>query len=180
MVLVIYGLERCLIKMKYQEMKTQTIVKIALYAAVVATVTMFTSVQFAAGGYFNLGDVVVMLLAALIPFRHAAMAVAVGSVTADLLLGAVLYSPFTGLIKVLMALVVYLMRATLNKKYYFVPFLLASLLMVGLYGLVDAFILGGYTFFASVAANAIQGLLGFVITAFVYPFSMKLRDFLEE
>jgi len=165
---------------KYQEKRTQTIVKIALYSAIVATVTMFTSVQFTQGGYFNLGDVVVMLLAALIPFRHALFAVSIGSMVADVMLGAIHYTLFTGIIKSLMVVVVFLLRHLLKKKYYFVPFLLGSALMVLLYGVVDAIILGGYTFYASVIANATQGVMGFVITSIAYPFSVKLVDYLED
>lgn len=165
---------------EYATIKTQTLVSIALYAAIVATVTMFTSIQYTQGGYFNLGDVAVMLLGALIPFRHALIAVSVGSMLADGFVGAIYYMVFTGIIKGLMVVVIHLLRKMLDTKLFFVPFLLGSLLMVILYGVVDAFLLGGYTFYASVSTNLAQGILGFVITTVAYPFSIKLRDYLKE
>ncbi len=165
---------------KYHNRKIQTIVKIALYAAIVATVTMFTSVQYTQGGYFNLGDVVIMLLAVTVPFRHAIFAVSIGSMLADLLVGALHYTIFTGVIKSLMVFLIFVLRKQVKGKFFFIPFLLSSIMMVLLYGVVDAVLLGGYTFFASMLTNSVQGVLGFVITSIAYPFSIKLRDYLED
>lgn len=163
----------------YRSKRTQTIVMIALYTAVVATVTLFTSIQFTAGGYFNLGDVAVMILAAITPFRHALFAASVGSMLADVLAGAIHYSLFTGIIKGLMVLLIFFLRHFLKGKLYFIPFVLGSLLMLVLYGLTDAFLLGGYTFVASVTTNVVQALMGAVLTTVLYPFTTKLQDFLK-
>lgn len=163
----------------YEAKKTQTIVLIGLYAAVVAGVTMSTAIQYTAGGYFNLGDVVVMLLAALTPFRQAVVAASIGSMIADTLSGAIYYAVFTGIIKGLMVLAIYVLRKFLDTKLYFIPMLCGSLIMLVGYGIVDAFILGGYGFMASVTANSMQAILGFVISVAMYPFTKKLRTYLK-
>ncbi|NLW15246.1 MAG: ECF transporter S component [Erysipelothrix sp.] len=163
----------------YGSKKTQTVVLMALYAALVATVTLFTSVHYSAGGYFNLGDIVVMLLGALVPVQQALVAVSIGSMVADILAGAIHYSVFTGIIKAGMVLCIYMFRKTLTKKTYFIPFILGSLIMLVGYGLVDGFILGGYSFVVSVSLNSVQALVGAVVTTIIYPHTKKLYTYLK-
>ncbi len=163
----------------YQTKKTQTIVLIGLYTALVASVTLFTSVQYSGAGYFNLGDVIILILAAITPFRQAIFAASLGSMMADLLAGAAHYAVFSGIIKGLMVLVVHFLYKFLDSKLYFIPFVMGSALMLVGYGLVDAFILGGYTFYASVIANLVQGILGASLATALYPLSKKLMIYLK-
>ncbi|HZJ86795.1 MAG TPA: ECF transporter S component, partial [Erysipelothrix sp.] len=158
----------------YQTKKTQTLVLIGLYTALVASVTLFTSVQYSGSGYFNLGDVIILILAAITPLRQALFAASLGSMIADLLAGAAHYAVFSGIIKGLMVVVVVMFRRFLKSKLYFIPFVLGSLLMLVGYGLVDAFILGGYTLYASMMANLVQAILGSVLAIALYPLSKKL------
>ena len=164
---------------EYSIKKTQTLVLIALFSALVTTVTLFTSIQYTAGGYFNLGDVIVMLLATILPFRHALIAASLGSMIADILAGAIHYTVFTGIIKGLMVLVVFLLRNLFKTKAYFIPFLLGSLVMLVGYGIVDAFLLGGYAFFVSISLNAIQAGLGFILSSLMYPLVQKLNKYFK-
>ncbi len=164
---------------KIEIKKTQTIVLIGLFAALVTGVTLSTSIQYGAGGYFNLGDVVVLLLASLTPLTQALFAASIGSMIADLLAGAIYYTVFTGIIKGLMVLTVFLLRKFLNTKLYFIPFVLSSLVMLVGYALVDGFVLGGYTFMASLIANLPQAVLGSGITIALFPFTKKLRIYLK-
>lgn len=163
----------------YETKKTQTLVLIGLYTALVASVTLYTSVQYSAGGYFNLGDVIVLLLAAITPFRQALIAASLGSMIADVLASAVQYAVFTGIIKGLMVIAVVLLNRFLSTKAFFIPFLIGSMIMLVGYGLVDAFILGGYTFYASFLANLTQGVLGMVLSSALYPFAKKLNTYLK-
>ncbi len=163
----------------YKTKKTQTLVLMGLYTALVTSVTLFTSIQYSAGGYFNLGDVVVLLLAAITPFRQALVAASLGSMIADVLASAVHYAVFTGIIKGLMVVAVVLLSKFLSTKAFFVPFLVASLVMLGGYALVDGFILGGYSAVASLVANLAQGVLGALISTLIYPFAKKLNTYLK-
>ena len=87
--------------------RVQNIVLIALYTALIASVTVFTVIPFGVGGYFNLGDVAVMIVAAITPLRHAVFAASMGSMLADILSGYAQYAIFTGLIKGFMAYAVF-------------------------------------------------------------------------
>lgn len=163
----------------YETKKTQTLVLIGLYTALVASVTLYTSVQYSAGGYFNLGDVMVLLLAAITPFRQALIAASLGSMIADVLASAVHYAVFTGIIKGLMVVGVVLLQRFLSTKAFFLPFLVGSMIMLFGYALVDAFILGGYTYYASLIANLAQGILGTIVSTALYPFAKKLNTYLK-
>ena len=164
----------------YETKRVQTIVLIALYTALVATITLFTEVPFGPGGYFNLGDVGVMILAAITPVRHALFAASMGSALADLLAGYPHYAVFTAIIKGSMVVAIYLLRRVFKKKWSFVPFIAGSLIMITLYGLTDAFLLGDYTsFWASASTNLVQAIMGCVITIALYPLTTKLQEFLK-
>lgn len=163
----------------YETKKTQAMVLMSVYTALVATVTLYTAIQFSAGGYFNLGDVVVLLLAAITPFRQALIAASLGSMIADVLAGAVHYAVFTGIIKGLMVVAVVMLKRFYNTKLFFVPFLVGSSIMLVGYGLVDGFILGAYTFYASIVTNALQAAIGFVLSTGLYPFAKKLNQYLK-
>ncbi len=159
--------------------KTQTLVLMGLYAALVTGVTISTSVQYGAGGYFNLGDVVVLLLASITPFTQAVVAASVGSMIADLLVGAAYYTVFTGIIKALMVFAVFSCRKFLNTKFYFIAFILSSTIMLVGYGIVDGFVLGGYSFLASCLANLPQAIIGSVLSIAMFPFTKKIRLYLK-
>lgn len=164
----------------YETKKIQNMVLIALYTALVASVTVFTVIPFGAGGYFNLGDVAVMVIAAITPLRHAVFAASLGSMMADILSGYAHYAIFTGIIKGLMAVVVYLLLKKLKGKAVSLAFVAGSLVMLLLYGVVDAFLLGGYpSFVASISVNTTQAVIGCIVSMGLYPLTLKLRDFLK-
>ncbi|AMC93545.1 hypothetical protein AOC36_05975 [Erysipelothrix larvae] len=160
-------------KKNYEIKRTQTIVYIALMTALVTSVTIFTAVAFPNGGYFNLGDVVIAILATIAPVRQVLVAAALGSALADLLTGYAHYMLFTAFIKGSEVLVIYIFRKLLKTKLYPIPFLLSAMLMLVGYGIVDSFILGDYAFFASIAANLTQGIVAFVVPTAVYPWIRK-------
>lgn len=164
----------------YELKKTQVLVRIALFVSVVASLTTFTAVSLSGGGYFNLGDVAVMLLATILPFRQALIAASLGSMLADIFVGAAHYALFTGFIKGAMVFVVFSLRPIFKGKLNVVRFASGSLIMLIGYGLVDAFILGNIAFFPSILSNALQAVLGCTIAAVCYPFAKKLMEFLED
>lgn len=164
----------------YELKKTQVLVRIALFVSVVASLTTFTAVSISGGGYFNLGDVAVMLLATMLPFRQALIAASLGSMLADLFVGAAHYALFTGFIKGMMVFVVFSLRPIFKGRLSGLRFVSGSLVMLLGYALVDVFILGTLAFLPSLLSNALQAALGCTIAAVCYPFTKKLMEFLEE
>ncbi|MBQ7383656.1 MAG: ECF transporter S component [Clostridia bacterium] len=158
----------------------------AVFAAI-ACVCTFIAVPLPIG-YFNLGDIFVILAAYFIGPIYGAVAAGVGTALADFLMGYVTYVPATLIIKALMALVAYgvyraIKFAIKSRKLDFIPRLVAALaaetVMVGGYFLFEALILGfGMGAAASLVGNAIQaaaGILGStLISSAVY--SSKLYE----
>ena len=88
----------------------------ALFAALCCVATVILHIPSPLGGYFNMGDCIVLLAAAVLPPYYAMAAAGIGSALADLLLGASLYAPATLVIKALMAFVAYYFHAVFSKK----------------------------------------------------------------
>ena len=119
-------------------------------------------------GYFNLGDIFV-ILAGWILGPIGAVAGAIGSTIADLLLGFAMYAPATFVIKGAVALIAYdtykLLSGKTEKKP--IPIIassfLAECIMIAGYFLFDAFVLGyGMGAIASLPGNALQGVASII------------------
>ena len=142
----------------------------AIFAAL-ACVSTFISVPLPIG-YFNLGDICVILAAYFIGPIYGAVAAGIGTALADILMGYVTYAPATLIIKALMALVAYgvyrgMKFALKTRKLDFLSRLLAALaaetVMVGGYFFFEAVILGlGMGATASLVGNTLQGVAGVV------------------
>lgn len=105
-------------------MKNDSVRKLAMNGLMIALVflaTYFTRIPtFLPGGYFNLGDAVIMLAAAFLGPVGGLIAGAVGSAFADLAASAAIFAPITLVVKGIEGLVVGLlaakyMRSTLRK-----------------------------------------------------------------
>jgi len=159
-----------------KEITAQGITFLAVFAALTCLAT-FISVPLPIG-YFNLGDVFVVLSAwCLGPFAGA-IAAGVGSAISDLLMGYAVYAPATLVIKAGMALTayfVYLGFEKLLRRGGLIPRVLSATLcegvMIGGYFLYECFVLGyGLGAVASVAGNCLQGGAAVVIsTALIIP-----------
>lgn len=92
----------------------------AIFCGLNIIITLCLPIKIASGqGYINLSDVLIMLLASIIHPLVGAMVGGLSSALADLILGYVLYAPFSFLIKSIEALLIgYLIRivAKRNKK----------------------------------------------------------------
>ncbi len=87
----------------------------AAFAALCCVSTMLITVPLPASGYFNTGDVFVLLSAWFLGPFYGSFAAAVGSALADVFCGFPLYAPATFFIKGLDAFVAYLVWAFLKK-----------------------------------------------------------------
>lgn len=156
----------------------------SLFVALVFLATYFTRVPTPLpGGYFNLGDTVIMLAAVFMGPVGGMLAGAIGSALADVAAGAFLFAPVTLVVKGIEGLVVGLLAAKLRKKdisrssYNFSLILvvaIGAIIMVAGYFLAETFILGLFdeTFgltaaVAELLPNSVQGalsaLLGYVL-----------------
>lgn len=169
--------------------------KLALTAMMTALCTVATyavSVPFPSGiGYFNLGDVFVILAGWLLGPVFGALAAGLGSMLADLFLGFTAYMPATFLIKAAVALISWALYALLKKLIRkdaidFLPRLVAGLaaeaVMVLGYLFFEGVVLGlGAGALASVVGNMVQaacGLIGGTITvSALYPIPVVRRLF---
>lgn len=149
----------------------------SLFVAIVFLATYFTRVPTPLpGGYFNLGDTVIMLAAVFMGPVGGMLAGAVGSALADAAAGALLFAPVTFVVKGIEGLVVGLLAAKLCKKdtsrssFHFSLILVVAvgaIIMVAGYFLAETFILGlfdeAFGLTAAVAEllpNSVQGALG--------------------
>lgn len=97
-----------------------------VFAALTCTATMLLSIRSPLGGYFNLGDTLVLLSVLLLGKRWGTAAGALGAALADVLLSFFIYAPATLVIKALTALTaVFLLRGGKHNRYF--PVLLACL-----------------------------------------------------
>lgn len=156
----------------------------AVMAALCTVATYALAFPFPSGiGYFNVGDVVVLLSGWLLGPIYGALAAGIGSALADLFLGFVPYMPATFLVKGCVAVVGWVLYALCKKLIRkdgvdFLPRaisgLVAELVMVFGYFAFEAVVLGlGVGAFASVAGNLLQGLCGcigaVVVMSSLYP-----------
>ena len=87
----------------------------AAFAALCCVSTMLITIPLPASGYFNTGDVFVLLSAWFLGPLYGSFAAAVGSALADVFCGFPLYAPATFFVKGLDAFVAYLVWAFLKK-----------------------------------------------------------------
>ncbi len=151
--------------------KIQGLCFTALFSAIICVFT-FIAVPLPIG-YFNLGDVAILLSACTLSPLSAAAASALGSALADILTGYVLYAPATAVIKGCVAIVcTLLVRARIHKSHslpvFAGMFLVSETLMVAGYFLYEYFPLGyGGGALSSVPANILQAVCCSLLAAIV-------------
>lgn len=161
-------------------MKGNSVKKLVMNGLMIALVilaTYFTRIPTPLpGGYFNLGDSVIMLAAILLGPVSGLIAGAVGSAVADLMAGAFLFAPITFVVKGLEGLAVGLLTAQIRKTgalkhgRLIAGVFAGAVIMVLGYFLAEAFLLGlfdeAFGFTAAVAEilfNGMQGILSAVL-----------------
>lgn len=156
--------------MNSEDKRTNTIVLLSLFTAVIAIVTIVIVIPIPnlTGAYINAGDAAVYTAAYVLggPWS-AAISAAVGSALADLFLGSVLYMPATFVIKGTMALIAaaLMKRMRSERKLLSVP--VAGLVMPLGYFLYECAIIGQAAALAGLPFNLIQYVGGAVLGMFV-------------
>ena len=171
---------------RYSRSHLDSTPKIALLAIFTALTTVATLVLVipipATDGYFNFGDVMVMMSGLLLGPVGGFIAGGVGSMFADLIV-APIYAPITLIVKGLEGLAVGIIsERTVNKaragKWDLAGVFVAAIIMLVGYLLGEILLFGlGPALFELIAFNSLQVLGGAIITLIIGP---KLRAYLAE
>ena len=107
----------------------------ALLSSFACVATMVIQIPNGIGGYFNLGDCIVLLAGWMLSPGYGFLAAGLGSALADLFSGYVTYAPATFIIKGTMALIAFFVFKLMNKKAgklpsYIISGILAEIVMV--------------------------------------------------
>lgn len=163
---------------KVETQRTQLIVTSAFLIALLTSVTLILKIPMPIG-YIHLGDVLVMAVALLMPFRLSLLIVGIGCALADILGGYMMYSVFTFFIKIAGAILIYMFRNRLEGHFRIVALCIANGAMLVLYGFTDVLLTQQWQqFWPSVGYNLPQTLVAIVVTYAAYPYIMKLKKYL--
>lgn len=120
-------------------------------------------------GYFNVGDVAVLLFASILSPLFALLVGGLGSALADLYLGYSQYAIFTFVIKGMMGLMVAIILKRSNKYTVMIAYIIAVTWMVVGYFLVDWLLLGNaIATLPAVQGNILQAIVNVILSFFVY------------
>ena len=164
-------------------LKTKRLIAAALSAALCCVASLL-QISSPAGGYFNAGDAVVLLGAFLMGPVLGAAAAGIGSATADILSGFVIFAPATMLIKAAMAFVsgALLRRSGASGRATPAVFagITAEIIMIAGYFAFAAVILDlGAGALADVPGNLIQGTFGVAVGTYLYLALSKISGIKE-
>ena len=121
------------------------------------------------GGYFNLGDCIVILCGWLLGPVYGALAAGVGTMLADVFSSYVIYAPVTFIIKFLMAVIAYFVFNAVKHKMLgmLLSGVLAEVLMFSGYFAYECYLYGVGTASLGIVPNLLQGAAG-IICAIVF------------
>lgn len=163
------------------------IVIAALFAAIIAVMTAF--IKFNTGinnGYLHFGDSMIYIASCVLPLPYAMLAAAIGGGVADILAGAVVWAPFTAIIKALNAVpfaLLYTLKATkspyrlLNKTTSIMP-VVSGLITIFGYLLAEGLLYTFPTAWTSVPFSIIQAI-GSAIIYYIFAAALDKIKFKE-
>ena len=149
-----------------KQTKLRTLILAAMFAALPCVATMIIHIPSPIGGYFNLGDCMVLLSAFVLGPVWGTAAGGIGSMLVDLLGGYGHYAPGTLIIKGCMALVAALIVKAMkeSKASYVISAVVSEVIMVvGYFGYASLLLGKGWGAAASIPGNLVQGAMGMVI-----------------
>lgn len=161
----------------------------AVFAALCCVSTMLITIPLPASGYFNTGDIFVLLSGWFLGPLFGSVAAAAGSALADVFSGFAIYAPATFFIKGIDALIAYLVWSFFKKMIKkqsldFLPRALSALLgetfMALGYFLFESVLYGFAGAIPNVLGNCLQGvcclILGVILCSALYPIK-PVRNF---
>lgn len=161
----------------------------ALFASLCLVGTLVIAIPLPTG-YFNVGDVFVLLAGWCLGPLYGSLAAGTGSALADIIAGYAIYSPFTFVIKALDAFSAYMVWSLLKKcirkeRFDIIPravsaFIGEGLMVVG-YLLVETLFYGFYGAVSAVVGNTLQGVccmtIALMLVYVLYPLKNVSRLF---
>ena len=147
----------------------------ALLASFTCVATMIIQIPNGIGGYFNLGDCIVLLCGWLLGPVYGALAAGIGSMLADVFSSYVVYAPATFVIKALMAVAAFCL---LRKGLLWTVFsgVCAEIVMIFGYFVFEGFLYNNFgTAAAAMVANALQGAAGVTCAVLLKEFIDRKR-----
>lgn len=164
-------------KMKFKEMDTKTITKMAMLMALTTVMTMAIRIPtVGTNGYLNLGDMVVFLAAMMLGKKGGLLVGGLGSAMADLLSGYTHYAPITLIVKGLEGYIAgSILETDMGRKRPLVANIIGGLWMAFGYYIPEIFMYGGKAALASVPGNIMQGLLGAVTAVLLFAAMKKTK-----
>ncbi len=148
----------------------------ALFAALCCVATVLITIPLPASGYFNTGDVFVLLSAWCLGPIYGVAAAAIGSALGDLFLGYALYAPVTfvikGLVAFLSCIVCWFFKKLIKKQRLdFLPRIFSAvigeLVMIAGYFLFETILYGFYGALPNVLGNSLQAVCCGVCAVFI-------------
>lgn len=159
---------------------TDKIIKLvtaALMAALTCVVTMFLPIKIpnTAGGYIHPGDAMVLLCGIILGPLYGGLSAGIGSLMADILLGAFQYAPATLFIKALAAIIgAYSYRHIRKGSVILAGVFVGITVTVGYY-LYDCILYKNFMAgFTQVPFNLIQNIMGIVLACILLPLIKKV------
>lgn len=149
----------------------------ALATALVFVTTMYIKIPNNLGGYFNLGESMIMLFCAVLNPFYAFVAGGIGSALADVAGGYAQYALPTMIIKGVEAVFISLLFMKFGKSSRYVAYFCSILIMVSGYFLVEWVMYGdALVSLSAVPANIIQGIVGAIIALILLPRILRLTS----
>ncbi len=148
---------------------TKKIVYSAVGAALIAALTMFPTIPIPGtqNGYVHLGDAMILIFVVLLG-KYAIISAGIGSMLADIILGAFSYAPATLIIKALVALTACLILGKETNALRLILACVAGEIVMMLGYFLYGWILFGITVAAAeIIWNVFQGLFGVIIAVIV-------------
>lgn len=169
-----------IIEKQEDDMNTKKITTAAIFIALTTFFTMIVKIPVSpAMGYVNLGDFIILLSTVAFGPIIGMIAAAFGSALADLLLGYAAFSPFTFVVKGLMALVMGLFLKKVNNQKISTVLtagVICELVMVVGYYFTSVILYGNKTAIATILPNSVQAAVNFVIFALIWKRFLKITE----
>jgi uncharacterized membrane protein len=159
---------------------TDKIIKLvtaALMAALTCVVTMFLPIKIpnTQGGYIHPGDAFVLLSGIILGPLYGGLAAGVGSLMADIFVGALVYAPATLIIKTLAAIAGVVSYRYIRKGSVILAGIFVGITVTVGYYIFDVILTGTLTAgFANIPFNLIQNVMGIILASLLLPLIKKI------
>lgn len=158
-----------------QKLSTKKISRLSVFVALSTALTMF-SIPNGAGGYLHFSNALMYICAILLSPIEAGIIAGVGQGIADILNGRAIYAPATFIIKFAAG---FIFGKIVNPKSFFsllLGFFTSFLIITGGYFFYK-WLIGSFKFaIVTLYCNLISTAVSFILTAFLLPFLLQLKD----